>query len=837
MFRESLPLSASRILLTVLFTLGCISFAAAGTETVLHQFVGLSRGGFPGTVLTADAQGNFYGTTSGGGDYGFGTVFKLAQNSSGKWNQTVIYSFTGLADGNNTIPYQGGGLVFDKHGNLYGTASEGGSSSCYCGVVYELSPGSNGSWKQTVLYSFTGGTTDGANPTGTLALDAEGNLFGTTQYGGLTYPAGACPASSCGTAFQLIHSSSGWSKNIIHFFTGKNEGTNPTTGMIFDSLGNLYGTTSSDPLASTVFELTRSSGWKLTTLHTFIAAGDASNPNGLVFDASGNLFGAAYQGGTNGFGAVFELSPGSGGWTESILYSFVGGTDGVSPAGNVIFDGSGNLLGTTYNGGNGSGDGVVYKLTPTGGGTWTESVAYSFNGKADGANPKAALTLAASGHLFGTTYQGSAANVGAIFELVPSSGAYTENQIFSFPTTDGSQLTGGLVADNAGNLYGTTNTGGEYYCPIVGNGCGTVFKLARLSNGTWQRTVLHNFTGTQNGDGGGPHAGLIFDSVGNLYGTTSNSIYGGGTVFKLSPSGTGWSFRTIYTFGKHFNDGQDPFGNLMMDAAGNLYGTTISGGNGSYLNCNYCGTVFKLAPTASGRWTESVIYNFQGLGDGSVPMSNMIADAAGNLYGTTNEGGIYGGGNGCGVVFKLSPNSNGTWTQTVLYSFTCASDGSGSEAGLVMDSSGNLYGTTSGGGGGAHCNYGCGVVFELSPTSGGSWNETVIYDFGGFPDGAYPIAGLTFDSAGNLYGTTNGGGLETNPYCFQGCGTVFKLTPSGGAWIESLLYSFTGPLSDGSTPAAGVILDSAGNLYGTTSGGGINGYQYLAGGTVFQITP
>lgn len=253
---------------------------------MLHQFDTYDRGAMP---ASSDTQGNYYGTTSSGGTYGFGTVFKLTKSSSGKWNQTVIYNFTGLADGNNS-PYQSGGLVSDKSGNLYGTTSEGGGS-CYCGVVFELSPGPDAAWTETVLYSFTGGKTDGAFPSGGLVFDGAGNLYGTTQYGGPTSPTGACPDSSCGTVFELVRSTSGWREGIVHFFSGIHEGTNPTTGMIVDAKGNLYGTTSTSSVGSTVFELSRASGvWSLATLYTFSASGDPSDPNGLVFDAAGNLY-------------------------------------------------------------------------------------------------------------------------------------------------------------------------------------------------------------------------------------------------------------------------------------------------------------------------------------------------------------------------------------------------------------------------------------------------------------------------------------------------------------------------------------------------------------------
>jgi uncharacterized repeat protein (TIGR03803 family) len=364
--------------------------------------------------------------------------------------------------------------------------------------------------------------------------------------------------------------------------------------------------------------------------------------------------------------------------------------------------------------------------------------------------------------------------------------------------------------------------------------------LSRSSNGTWQRTVLHNFAGAQNGDDGLPNGNLIFDSAGNLYGTASQSIYGGGTVFKLSPSASGWSYSIMYKFGSHHDDGENPFSGLLIDGAGNLYGTTIGGGNGSYLNCSYCGTVYKLAPTTGGRYFETVIYNFQGEGDGSYPLASLTIDQAGNLYGTTSEGGINDGEQGFGVVFRLAPNSDGSWTQSVLYTFTGAYDGGEPYGGVIFDNAGNLYGTAATGGYNT-CKYGCGVVFKLTPTSSGPWTETVIHPFMGTPDGNIPEATLTFDTAGNLYGTTFTGGTVTNNlFCLPGvtgCGTVFELSPSAGGWTESVLYSFSGPLTDGANPTTSVILDSAGNIYGTTSGGGINGYSYHHGGTAFKLTP
>jgi len=805
----------------------------AGTESVLHQFVNLRQGASPQSALVADLQGNLYGTTVNGGTYGFGVVFKLTANSSGKWDQSVLYSFTGFSDG----AYPSGSVVLDSSGNLFGATQNGGNlSNCStgCGVVFELSRGLGGAWTEKVLHTFLGTSTDGYFPKGELVLDSAGRLYGTTSQGGLKNSSGC--SLDCGIVYRLRSSGSGWTEAILHKFNGT-DGGNPAVGMVFDANGNLYGTTSAGTTGPTAFELSPSSqGWTLKTLHIFGGAGDGGRANGLTFDPAGNLYGTTYNGGANGWGAVFKLTPSQGLWTESVLYSFQLGQDGGSPLAGVILDAAGNLYGTTSGGGTPSGWGTVFKLAPTQG-SWTESVIYRFQGGQDGASPWGAPLLMPSGDLLGTTEQGSRANFGTVFDLTPSGGLYSEKQVYVFPATDGDFIHAGLVADSAGNLYGTTRQGGLNQCPAGGfvySGCGTVFKLSRLSNGAWQRTIIHRFTG---GDRDAcPQADLIFDSFGNLYGTASGCLsYNTGGVFELSPiTGGAWSFRTLYRFNSHPNDGYGPLGGLVLDKAGNLYGTTSDGGTGVLTgNCRPCGTVFKLTPSSGGKWTESVIYNFQGAGDGSEPLAGLVIDSAGNLFGTAS------GINGCcPTAFELSPNSNGSWTLTVLWTFT-ARDGGTPQGKLIFDSSANLYGTGVGGGANlCDVTIGCGAVFELSPSPGGAWTESVIYSFSGIPDGQSPLGSLTFDAAGNLYGTTQFGGLW-NPGCSLviGCGTVFKLTRSGGAWTESIVHAFAGPISDGAEPTSGVILDSAGTIYGTTSVGGVNGRQYPDGGTVFQITP
>lgn len=327
--------------------------------------------------------------------------------------------------------------------------------------------------------------------------------------------------------------------------------------------------------------------------------------------------------------------------------------------------------------------------------------------------------------------------------------------------------------DKAGNLYGTTLEGGAGGCP--GGGCGTVFKLA--PDGT--KTVLYSFAGGS--DGSGPH-GLVIDEAGNLYGTTTagggTGCYddeGCGTVFEVAADGT----ETVLHAFTGGGDGEQPLGGLIIDKKGNLYGTTL-------------GTVFRLAPGGN----EKVIHFFTGRGDGSRPGAvTLVRDKAGNLYGTTQGGGAYRD----GTVFEVSPDG----TETVLYSFTGGSDGGGPYAGVIIDAAGNLYGTTPYDGD-LNCDYGqgCGTVFKVAPDD----TETTLYTFTDTGANANPMAGLTMDGAGNLYGTTYG----FSP------GAVFRLAPDG---TEKLLHTFTGG-ADGDEPLGGLTMDGNGRLYGTTQGGG-----------------
>jgi uncharacterized repeat protein (TIGR03803 family) len=414
------------------------------------------------------------------------------------------------------------------------------------------------------------------------------------------------------------------------------------------------------------------------------------------------------------------------------------------------------------------------------------------------------------------------------FSLAVRAQAQTESVLLSFSGSGGANPSSTLIFDSSGHLYGTTRAGGNL-ADCEGLGCGVVFKVTHTSGGTWKETVIHNFTGGR--DGSTPQAGLVQDSAGNLYGTTE---YGGGAcsfeptikcgvAFELSPgTGGGWKETVLHVFTGGV-DGGNPAGGLILDSAGNAYGVTNDGGDASVCVVDGrtgCGVVFRLSPLVGGGWKETVLYTFTDASDGANPAGNLTLDATGNLYGVAGFGS-----SGYGVVYELSPTSTAPWTQSLLHTFTGAPDGAYPAAGLAFDPAGNLYGTTySGGNGGG---IGSGIVFQLSP-SGGSWSETILYNFDLVPNGASPLDGVTLDASGNLYGTTSGGGPSKHEY-----GVVFEVSPgSGGTWTEKTLYDFRAGTGDGQYPYGGLVLDAAGNLYGTTNAGGS-----ALEGSVFEITP
>jgi uncharacterized repeat protein (TIGR03803 family) len=424
-------------------------------------------------------------------------------------------------------------------------------------------------------------------------------------------------------------------------------------------------------------------------------------------------------------------------WTEKVLYSFQGGSDGLTPEGGVVFDSAGNLYGATYEGGStcpSPGCGIIFQLSPSGG-TWTETVLYGFNG------------------------------------------------------TNGSYPVGSVIVDTSGNLYGTTSIGGSGTCYLLGFnvGCGVVYELSppAQQSGAWTYTTLYNFQGGN--DGLFPLGSLVFDKKGNLYGatqfgggkgTTCNTYYGGncGTVFELRPpkqKGGAWTEKVLYSFaggtkGKRFGDGANPQGNLVFDSQGAIYGTTFYGGDEAG-TCDGgsggtgCGTVFKLIPPTKkgGAWTEEQLYLFQGGSDSTHPAAGVVLRGKRYVCGVTVS-----------TAFRLTPPSkkSSQWKETTIYTFS--GNGVDPDSPVVFDSKGNLYGTTLNSGG----TY-SGTVYRLKPPrrKGEAWTYSLLYGFAGPPDGAQPPSGPIFDKSGNLYGTTKLGGAGTA--CRFGCGTVFEVSP------------------------------------------------------------
>jgi uncharacterized repeat protein (TIGR03803 family) len=372
---------------------------------------------------------------------------------------------------------------------------------------------------------------------------------------------------------------------------------------------------------------------------------------------------------------------------------------------------------------------------------------------------------------------------------------------------DGLDPSGALLLDHSGNLYGVTGGGPGQY------GYGVAFELTPHTNGKWKEAILHAFAAGS--DGAIPWGGLIFDNAGDLYGTMrGDNGLGGSGVFELSPGSGGWTNTVLYS------DFAGP--GLLIDNLGNLYGEM---GRGQY---KY-GATSELSPGSKG-WNYTDLYSFcsqHGCADGYNLAGPPIWDGKGNLYGATVEGGngppkctVFGG---CGVTFKMTPEQGGTWTYQILHRFASfATDGQTPNGGLAMDASGNLYGVTVFGGA-----YNQGRVFKLT-FSGGHWKETTLYDFPNCADGCYPAGTPVFDKAGNLYATASGGLGDCGGYT---CGLVFKLAPQqNGKWKYSVVYKLHG--TDGNSLPYGVIVDDKGNIFGTTSAGG----KYNAG-VAFEIAP
>jgi uncharacterized repeat protein (TIGR03803 family) len=750
------------------------------TIASLSPNVSLNGGFHPAASLYIDSSGNIFGTTTTGGIYGDGTVFEIAE--PGNAFSTLI-SFTG-SGGTYPGSTPEAGLISDGNGNLFGTTEYGGTSGD--GTVFELA-GPSHNFSTLLSLTGTGGAYPGANPQAGLNSDGNGNLFGTTSFGG---------TSSDGTVFELTGPSHTFS-TLLSFTgnSGTNPGTDPEAGLASDANGNLIGTTYQGGASNdgTVFELAGSSR-TFSSLFSFTGTSGThlgANPQaGLAPDNSGDLFGTTYQGGTSNDGTVFELV--GSGHTFSSRFSFTGNVGfgsfpGEYPMAGLVSDGNGNLFGTTQQGGNGIG--TIFELAGFNH-TFSSVVDFAIGGAPPGGYwPEASLISDGNGNLFGTTWYGGTYGYGTVFEN-PASSRNTLTTLVSFAGSIGYEPADTVFIDSSGNIFGTTTVGGEY-------GDGSVFEITE-PGGVY--STLVSFTGTSGAyPGYEPVASLSSDGNGNLFGTTElGGASNDGTVFELA--GPNFTFSSLVSFtgfsGAYL--GAYPKAGLTSDGNGNLFGTTYQGGTFNV------GTIFELAgPTHA----FSSFLSFSGAGGNGVwPQSNLTSDGNGNLFGTTDND------DANGTIFELAGPS---------HIFSVISN-VGSDASVISDGNGNLFGTTAIYAGiGGPGDYG--TVFELV---GPSHVFSTLFSFIGASgpySGADPVAGLTSDGNGNLFGTTAGGGASNN-------GTVFELAGPSHTFISLLSFNISGVAYP--YPQAGLTSDGNGNLFGTTFYGGPSGY-----GSVFELTP
>jgi uncharacterized repeat protein (TIGR03803 family) len=605
---------------------------------------------------------------------------------------------------------------------------------------------------ESVLHAFAGGTADGASPSSGVIRDPSGDLYGVTSKGG---------TANAGAVYKI--DTSGQKTVIYSFAGGKSDGSGPNC-LIRDDAGVLFGTTAAGGTNNQGIVFKIDAAGQESIIYHFSGGGDGGTPLGVVLDSAGNLYGATAVGGAAYYGAVFKIDAG----VEQVLYSFKDAADGGNPAGGVVLDSAGNLYGATAHGG-AYGSGVLFKVDPVG----QESVVYNFAG----GSPAAGVVLDTSGNLYGTT---PLPGNGVVYKVNLSG---QETLLTGFPTaTNGSNPQGELAMDGAGNLYGTAFYGGP-------EGDGIVYKLSPAGH----ETTLYAFSG---GTGGAYPQGVTLDTEGNLYGVAQGGTPGQGLVYKLSPVG---QETVLYTFTGE-TDGGIANPGLFLDSEGNIYGTTRVGGYGH-------GAIYKL--DAAGQ--ETVLYNFEGGVLGDSPQS-LIRDETGNLYGTTSSG----GGANYGTLFKL--DSAGQFS--ILCSFNGTTGGGMPAPGIVLDLAGNIYGATSYGGTNKK-----GLLYKVNQAG----QETILYNFCNQPncaDGAVPCGGVVLDPSGNLYRVASD---QFNRNHNQEHGAVYMLNAAGQ---ESVLYSFCSQpnCADGEIPNE-IFRNPAGHLFGTTYSGGTN-----SGGVAFEIT-
>jgi len=673
--------------------------------------------------------------------------------------ETVLYNFLSAPSG----AFPNSRLARDAAGNFYGTTKGGGRVGL--GAVYKVSVSGTG----TTLYGFTGGDA-GTKPSGGLAIDSTGNLYGTAEGGG---------THKVGLVYKLSESGQ---ETVLYSFAGHSDGRFPSNGVTLDSAGNLYGTTHKGGVHNRGVVFKVDATGNETVLYRFPGGVHGLRPSsGVTLDGAGNLYGTTRYGGAHNHGVVYKLDSAD---RETVLYSFA--SDETLPTGDLVMDTAGNLYGVTYGReGSSSGDeGTVYKLNSVG----QRTVLHRFKGGSDGALPTGGVAFGANGSLYGTTRSGGTGGVGVLYEI---DAAGKEMVLHSFSGTDGG-APNGVVVDSNGSLYGTTATGGP-------QNLGVVFKYGA----TGQVTLPIYFSPTPGG-AGYPYPGIVRDSAGNFYGTAGNGEF---VVYKVDPSG---QERVLYAYpsfgytgtGIAMDSASNLYGTVLggphaeevflwklnpkgeftllynlgscngppvSDPAGNLYGACYEGGTAGY------GTLYEFS--ARGQFT--VLHNFADGADGGYPQGGVTLDSAGNVFGAAGGGGL-----GHGALYEWSASGE----FSVLYNFTGGADGS--DPGIpTVDAAGNLYGV-------AHNMESSYLVYELD-TAG---NYEVLYNATSFYDTPADGSRLAVDANGNVFGAIPSG--------------VYEVDTAGNFTIlQSFAYGDAGG-------TGGVILDSEGNLYGIVTSGG-----------------
>jgi uncharacterized repeat protein (TIGR03803 family) len=738
MIRVDRPLRVWRIvatlaLVTIWLGIAPLPAVAQPPPSILHEFPSTGARNPGGLVEAAD--GNFYGATQFGGIANRGTVFRMRPDGM----VTILHDFRGNVGGDPTSgAFPSTPLMQASDGNLYGVTGAGGTRAC--GTVYRVTPAG----VVSTVHQFEGlEVGDGCDPNGPLVEASDGHLYGTTAIGG---------RFQGGTIFRLTLDGT---VAVMHSFFRDNDAERPGGGLVQAADGHLYGTTLNGGLGSigTIYRFTLDG--TLTIVHRFDGTAGTQPGGTLISGADGHLYGVTSNSASApGRYAIFRTTlDGQVTW----LHTFTGGAGGSKGAITVRAP-DGNFYGSSQDGG-AEGLGFLFRLSPAG----VFTTLYTFSGIAQGVTP-GILTLARDGMFYGVTLAGgNVSQSGTIFRF-PGSGAITTLHVFGMSGPDGKVPVGALIQGPTGEVYGTTTGGGTL-------GYGIVFKCA-LDGGVM--TVLHEFAG--GAGGAAPAAGLFRDSDGTLYGTT---LMGGaadrGIVFRLSPDG---AFTVLHAF-TGGADGGLPASSLVRAIDGQLYGTTLTGGNGGY------GTVFKL--TSGGLVT---LHSFSGA-DGATPIGGVIQASDGALYGTT----LAGGEPGVGTIYRLTLAG----VATVRHVFA-GPDGALPLGGVHQARDGQFYGTTTAGGSGNR-----GVVFRM----GGNGSFSVLHAFSG-ADGANPSAAVMQGRDGYLYGTTLAGGASDQ-------GTIFKVSLTG---VLSTIHGFTG--ADGSRPFSPLLESNLGHnqLLGTTLGGG-----------------